>query len=105
MQTAVSDGWILDLKLPRSERNHALADMMFAAMRSQQYLLVLIGAVTVASGFYYYLKVVRAMYWQPAADGASAIPVPGSSKFLIALFCAGIILFGIFPQPLLAMLR
>jgi NADH-quinone oxidoreductase subunit N len=75
-----------------------------AAMRSHQYLLVFIGAVTVASGFYYYLKVVRAMYWQPAPDGASAISVPASSKFLIALFCAGIILLGIFPQPLLAML-
>jgi NADH-quinone oxidoreductase subunit N len=75
-----------------------------AAMRSHQYLLVVIGAVTVASGFYYYLKVVRAMYWQPAPDGAPAISVPGSIKLLIALFCAGIILFGIFPQPLLAML-
>jgi NADH-quinone oxidoreductase subunit N len=75
-----------------------------AAMRSHQYLLVAIGAVTVASGFYYYLKVVRAMYWQPAPDGASSIPVPGSSKFLIGLFCAAIILLGIFPQPLLAML-
>ena len=75
-----------------------------AAMRSHQYLLVAIGAVTVASGFYYYLKVVRAMYWQPAPDGASSIPVPGSSKFLIGVFCAAIIVLGIFPQPLLAML-
>ena len=75
-----------------------------AAMRSHQYLLVAIGAMTVASGFYYYLKVVRAMYWQPAPDGAPTIPVPGSMKLLIGLFCAGIILLGIFPQPLLAML-
>jgi NADH-quinone oxidoreductase subunit N len=75
-----------------------------AAMRSQQYLLVVIGAVTVASGFYYYLKVVRAMYWQPAPAGAPAIAVPGSIKVLIGVFCAGIILLGIFPQPLLAML-
>ena len=76
-----------------------------AAMRSHQYLLVAIGSVTVGSGFYYYLKVVRAMYWQPAPEGASMIPVPGPSKLLIALFCAGIIIFGIFPQPLLAMLN
>jgi NADH-quinone oxidoreductase subunit N len=75
-----------------------------AAMRSQQYLLVAIGAVTVASGFYYYLKVVRAMYWQPAPAGAPAIAVPASIKVLIGVFCAGIILLGIFPQPLLAML-
>jgi len=76
-----------------------------AAMRSQQYLLIVIGAVTVSSGFYYYLKVVRAMYWQPAPDGAPAIAVPASSKFLIAFLCIGIVFFGIFPQPLLAMLQ
>jgi NADH-quinone oxidoreductase subunit N len=76
-----------------------------AAMRSHQYLLVTIGAITVASGFYYYLKVVRAMYWQPAPDGAPTIAVPALSKFLIALLGIGIIIFGIFPQPLLAMLQ
>ena len=76
-----------------------------AAMRSHQYLLIAIGAVTVASGFYYYLKVVRAMYWQPAPDGAPTIAVPALSKFLIAFLSIGIIVFGIFPQPLLAMLQ
>ena len=76
-----------------------------AAMRSHQYLLIAIGAITVASGFYYYLKVVRAMYWQPAPDGAPAIAVPALSRFLIAFLGTGIIIFGIFPQPLLAMLQ
>jgi NADH-quinone oxidoreductase subunit N len=76
-----------------------------AAMRSHQYVLVVIGAVTVACGFYYYLKVVRAMYWQPVPDGAPTIPVAGSTKFLIGFFCVGILFLGIFPQPLLAMLQ
>ena len=76
-----------------------------AAMRSHQYLLIAIGAITVASGFYYYLKVVRAMYWQPVPDGAQAIAVPPLSKFLIAFLSIGISAFGIFPQPLLAMLQ
>ena len=76
-----------------------------AAMRSHQYLLIAIGAVTVASGFYYYLKVVRAMYWQPAPEGAPTIAVPALSKFLIAFLSIGIIVFGVFPRPLLAMLQ
>ncbi len=76
-----------------------------AAMRSHQYLLIAIGAITVASGFYYYLKVVRAMYWQPAPEGAPTIAVPALSKFLIAFLGIGIIVFGIFPQPLLVMLQ
>ena len=76
-----------------------------AAMQSHQYLLVVLGAVTVACGFYYYLKVVRAMYWQPVVAEAPAIPVPVFTRFLIALLGAAIIIFGIYPQPLLAMLR
>ena len=38
-----------------------------AALASGQYVLVVLGAITVACGFYYYLKVVMALYWQPAA--------------------------------------
>src|SRR5882762_1238612 len=38
-----------------------------AAIRQHQTALVVVGAITVACGFYYYLKVVRAMYWQSSA--------------------------------------
>jgi len=66
--------------------------------------LVLIGCVTVAAGFYYYFKVIRAMYWmQPSEE--SAIAVPGSMKLLIAVLGAGIIAFGLYPAPLIAALR
>ena len=34
-----------------------------AALRHHQTALVIAGVITVACGFYYYLKVVRAMYW------------------------------------------
>lgn len=76
-----------------------------AAMKSHQYILVVLGMITVACGFYYYLKVVRAMYWQPAPEAAPAIPVPGFTKFLIAVLSIAIIVFGIFPQPVLDMLK
>ncbi len=75
-----------------------------AAMQSHQYVLVVLGMITVACGFYYYLKVVRAMYWQPTPDAAPAIPVPAFTKFLIAILSAGIIILGIFPQPVLSRL-
>ena len=35
-----------------------------AALRHHQTALVIVGVITVACGFYYYLKVVRAMYWE-----------------------------------------
>ena len=37
-----------------------------AALRQHQTLLVVLGVLTVACGFYYYLKVIRAMYWENA---------------------------------------
>src|SRR5207302_7651921 len=37
-----------------------------AAIAQRQTALIVVGVITVACGFYYYLKVVRAMYWQPA---------------------------------------
>ena len=55
-----------------------------AAMEEGLYLLVLIGVVTVASGFYYYFKVIRAMYWQPAAEDGGPVVVSPLSKLAIA---------------------
>ena len=45
-----------------------------AAIRQHQTFLVVIGVITVGCGFYYYLKVVRAMYWlAPRQDRAGAV--------------------------------
>src|SRR5438132_7943008 len=42
--------------------------IFLTAVGHDQTALVVVGIVTVACGFYYYLKVVRAMYWQPGAN-------------------------------------
>ncbi len=76
------------------------------AFRQEHFLLVALGVVTVAAGFYYYLKVVRAMYWQQPADpDAPEIEVGGLAKITIAALCALIIWLGVYPAPLLALLR
>jgi NADH-quinone oxidoreductase subunit N len=76
-----------------------------SAWQSSQFVLVGIGAVTVACGFYYYLKVVMAMYWQPAPDEAPPIPVAPFTKFVIFALVAAIFVFGVWPEPILAALR
>lgn len=77
-----------------------------AAVAQGHYILVVIGVITVAAGFYYYLKVVRAMYWQQPADPeAPEIEFGSLAKFTIAALCALIIWLGIYPAPLLALLR
>lgn len=76
-----------------------------AAMRSENYLLVVLGMVTVACGFYYYLKVVRAMYWQPVPDNSVEITVPLSSRVALITLSVATIVFGIFPKPIFDLLR
>ena len=79
-----------------------------AAIGQKQFLLVAVGIVTVACGFYYYLKVVRAMYW-PAPNLATdepgpvpeAIRIGPLSRTVIILLLIATVLFGVYPQPLL----
>src|SRR5205807_10015096 len=75
-----------------------------SAVAQKQTALVAIGIVTVACGFYYYLKVVRAMYWQPSATN-SPIAVSGLSRAVIVLLIVATIWFGVYPQPILNALK
>ena len=75
------------------------------AVEQQHWILVILGVITVAASFYYYLKVIRAMYWQqPANPEAPEIEVGPLAKVTIALLCALIIWLGVYPAPLLALL-
>lgn len=75
------------------------------AYEQKQFLLIGIGIVTVAAGFYYYLKVVRAMYWNEPAEAALPIAVAPVTKATIAILTALIFLLGVYPQPVLGMLK
>ena len=75
-----------------------------AAIRTHQTLLVIIGVITVGCGFYYYLKVVRAMYWlEPAKP--EPVPVSRLSRLTMSLLIAAIFILGVYPQPILDALR
>lgn len=68
-------------------------------------VLAAIGIVTVACGFYYYLKVIRAMYFQPAPEGyADRVDAPALTDFSVAACASLLIILGVFPQPALRLL-
>ncbi len=75
-----------------------------AALAQHQTALVIVGIITVGAGFYYYLKVVRAMYWQPAAN-INQIPVSALSRLTMTGLIVAIIWLGIYPQPILRALE
>src|SRR5215472_13971869 len=85
--------------------------IFYAAVLQRQIALVVVGVITVGCGFYYYLKVVRAMYW-PACNASDSdagaqttpivdkIPVNGLSRVAISALVIATIWLGIFPQPI-----
>jgi NADH-quinone oxidoreductase subunit N len=78
--------------------------VFYAAILQRQTALVVVGVITVGCGFYYYLKVVRAMYWQSAAR-IDKIPVNGLSRLAISALIIATICLGVYPQPILDALK
>src|SRR5213080_805700 len=75
-----------------------------SAVAQKQTALVAVGVVTVGCGFYYYLKVVRAMYWQPSTN-SNTIPVSVLSLAIMILLIIATIWLGVYPQPILNALK
>ncbi len=75
-----------------------------AAIAHHQTALIVVGVITVGCGFYYYFKVVRAMYWE-APSGEVAFPISGLSRVMMTAMIAAIVFFGIYPGPIVNALR
>ena len=79
--------------------------LVFAvALAHGQYLLAIIGVVTVGCGFYYYLRVVRAMYFQSSAAGSdpvAQIPINPLTRLTIIALIVAILVLGVYPMPVL----
>src|SRR4030095_15013333 len=78
--------------------------IFYAAILQRQIALVVVGVITVGCGFYYYLKVVRAMYWQSTAK-IDRIPVNGLSRLAISALIVATIWLGVYPQPIFDALK
>jgi NADH-quinone oxidoreductase subunit N len=78
--------------------------IFYAAVLQRQIALVVVGVITVGCGFYYYLKVVRAMYWQSSLNSDN-ISVNGLSRLAITALIIGTIWLGVYPQPILDALK
>ncbi len=77
-----------------------------AAMEAGMVVPVVIAAITAAAGFYYYFKILRAVWWN-APNHKEAIPLDGSSIFTFALtfLTIAILVFGMWPQPLMNLIK
>lgn len=73
------------------------------AVDSGQWVLLGFAVVGAACGFYYYLKVARAMYWESPGELA-AIEVSPLARVVILILVVATIAFGVYPAPILGML-
>ena len=78
--------------------------IFYSAVLQRQIALVVVGVITVGCGFYYYLKVVRAMYWQ-STPIVEKIPVNGLSRVAISALIIATIWLGIYPRPIFEALK
>ncbi len=74
-----------------------------AAVQQHRFVLVTLGIITVAAGFYYYLRVETAMYWQEPND-ETRITLRPLTKLTIGALTLAIFVFGVYPKPILDML-
>ncbi len=74
------------------------------AVATGHWVLVGIGIVGVAAGFYYYIKLIAAMYWREPED-ATPITIAPITRIAITALGVLIIALGIFPRPVLAQLH
>ena len=79
--------------------------LVFAsAVQAGHFTLVAIGVITVAAGFYYYLRVVAAMYWNEPGD-TTPIQIAPLTRLAISALTLAVFFFGIFPRPILRLLE
>ena len=75
-----------------------------AAIASGHWTLIGIAIIAVAAGFYYYIRVIAAMYWQQPNETAPIVIAP-LSRLAILILGGAILLLGVYPNPILAQLK
>ncbi len=65
---------------------------------------IAIAFIAVAAGFYYYFKVIRAMWWNSPAD-QPAIVLPPITTVCVGALTVAVLVFGLLPQPIWMLLR
>jgi NADH-quinone oxidoreductase subunit N len=82
--------------------------LVAAGADAQAWLLILVLVVSSTIGLFYYLRVVEALFHQPVSESSAPEPLPHRSpavSVVLAVLTVFLIWFGVFPAPLLYLIR
>jgi NADH-quinone oxidoreductase subunit N len=78
--------------------------IFMALWQAEHYIVFGAGILAAVAGLYYYLGLVRAMYWSNPTD-STPIEICGSTRLLLATLSLSIIVFGFWSQPLFSVVK
>jgi NADH-quinone oxidoreductase subunit N len=76
-----------------------------AGASSTMWALIVVLVITSAIGLFYYLRIIAVMYGQPSESFAGPSTLAPAGSLLLALLTALLVWFGVFPGPLLSLIR
>ncbi len=74
--------------------------IFLAVIEAEMYVLAVIGVLSSVVAAYYYLRIVKVMYFDEAADPFDS-PVGGEISLVVAATSLFVLLFFVYPAPLL----
>ena len=66
---------------------------------------IALAAIGAAAGFYYYFKIIRAIWWEAPADGAKPLVLPQITRTCVVAMTVATLVLGVWPQPILWLLN
>ena len=76
-----------------------------AGASSAMWALIVVLVITSAIGLFYYLRIIAVMYGQPSENSGGPSTLAPAGSLLLALLTAFLVWFGVFPGPLLSLIR
>ena len=80
--------------------------VFYAAIQSKMYALVILGLVNAVIAVYYYFRMIHMMFFEPAIASVKVERYADRSAQLVSIFAAAaLIIYGIFPGPILTWIK
>lgn len=79
---------------------YSKAFLMFAAMSSAHYLLAIVGVLTSVISCFYYIRLVKIMYFESPSKWLTFMQVPKENSLILGCTLSFLLFFCIYPTPL-----